>query len=359
MPLDLPKCDICEQNDVQITCIRCENNFCKVCDEKHHSKGKLKEHQRDNYSGLGVSRFCTIRGHEKQLLSLFCQTCSKLICGMCVVGDHKPHTWVLPEVAAEHAKGALRSAIVPLQEKIRKVDAEIKTTQGEVRVLQGEIKKKENKIQEGKKEIDETLQRIEEIKSLLSKNQVDSFTLLSVVSNLKLEINIVAPLALWLNKSFDTWKLLYKWTTHQKTGAEWHSRCDGKGPTVTIIWANGGYVFGGYTPRPWTSSGCYEELKGSFLFSLTDGKDRKPYQCFPSSRPSISSQLLIGGTSCFLNFGGDKDLYLVIPPPEHNLPQSHSNLGIRYQVPEGFSGSTFLAGSKYNWTIEEIETYLV
>jgi len=125
MPFDLPKCDICEQKDAQLTCVKCEINICKICDEKHHSKGKLKEHQRDPYTGT-TSRFCTIKGHEKQTLALFCQTCSKLICGTCVVSEHKVHTWLGVEVATENAKNILKNAIKPLQENITGAQDEIK-----------------------------------------------------------------------------------------------------------------------------------------------------------------------------------------------------------------------------------------
>jgi len=187
--LDIPKCEICEQHDVQITCINCGVNFCKACDEQQHSKGKFKEHQRQEYSGLIPSRFCTIKGHEQQPLALFCQTCSKLICGLCVVDDHKTHTYVRAEVATENAKEILKDSIVPLQATITEAETEIKKTQEEIKVLQSEIKQKKEKIKEAKKKIDENLQRIEEIKSVLGKNEVDSFTLLSMVSNLK-KVNI-------------------------------------------------------------------------------------------------------------------------------------------------------------------------
>ena len=44
---------------------------------------------------------------------------------------------------------------------------------------------------------------------------------------------------------------------HAKTdgsaASTFHSNCDGKGPTVTIIKA-GQYIFGGYTDRAWQST---------------------------------------------------------------------------------------------------------
>ena len=56
---------------------------------------------------------------------------------------------------------------------------------------------------------------------------------------------------------------------HAKTdgsaSSTFHSNCDGKGPTVTII-KEGNYIFGGYTDVPW-HSGKYISIR--HLFSLS------------------------------------------------------------------------------------------
>ena len=46
-----------------------------------------------------------------------------------------------------------------------------------------------------------------------------------------------------------------------------HSRCDNKGPTVTIIRVGGKYIFGGYTSLSWgkwfgfSKTGHYKQVK--------------------------------------------------------------------------------------------------
>ena len=47
-----------------------------------------------------------------------------------------------------------------------------------------------------------------------------------------------------------TWVLCYRATIHGWAASTFHSRCDGKNNTVTII-TNGPYVFGGYTDVAW------------------------------------------------------------------------------------------------------------
>ena len=51
-----------------------------------------------------------------------------------------------------------------------------------------------------------------------------------------------------------------------------HSNCDGKGPTVTIIQV-GSYIFGGYTDVSWSSKYPFISRAGFFKFvSLLNGK---------------------------------------------------------------------------------------
>ncbi len=43
--------------------------------------------------------------------------------------------------------------------------------------------------------------------------------------------------------------------------------------------ANHGYIFGGYNPHSWMNDFAYTDTSESYLFSLTDGKGRKPVRC--------------------------------------------------------------------------------
>jgi hypothetical protein len=53
-------------------------------------------------------------------------------------------------------------------------------------------------------------------------------------------------LNLFGNKQFIT-ALLYKASDHGFTAREFHLRCDGKGPTITIIKVKDGPYIGGFT----------------------------------------------------------------------------------------------------------------
>ena len=66
--------------------------------------------------------------------------------------------------------------------------------------------------------------------------------------------------------------LLYRGSVDGMTAWAFHERCDGKGPTLTLIRADEGgrvCVFGGYTSASWESDGGYGACSDAFVFSVT------------------------------------------------------------------------------------------
>ena len=70
---------------------------------------------------------------------------------------------------------------------------------------------------------------------------------------------------------------------HAKTdgwaASTFHSNCDGRGPTVTIVKVNE-YIFGGYTEASWSGGRHIKFLRGdktsSFLLGFKEGGKRVP-----------------------------------------------------------------------------------
>ena len=59
------------------------------------------------------------------------------------------------------------------------------------------------------------------------------------------------------------------------TAAKFHSLCDNKGPTLTLIKTVAGHTFGGYTRVNWDSNSNSKADYHSFLFSV-DKKSKYP-----------------------------------------------------------------------------------
>ena len=56
------------------------------------------------------------------------------------------------------------------------------------------------------------------------------------------------------------WRLLFRASRDGFAVAAFHSKCDNKGPTVTIV-KSGNNIFGGFTEVSWTNPGKFPDFK--------------------------------------------------------------------------------------------------
>ena len=73
------------------------------------------------------------------------------------------------------------------------------------------------------------------------------------------------------------WKLLYRASRDGFSGKDFHSKCDRKKNTLTVIKSESGNVFGGYTDKCWHSKGGLVSDPNAFIFSLIN-KENKPFK---------------------------------------------------------------------------------
>jgi hypothetical protein len=151
--------------------------------------------------------------------------------------------------------------------------------------------------------------------------------------------------------------LLYRATRDGFTSQAFHSKCVGKGNTITIIKNNLNYVFGGYASSAWNSSGGYTNEPNAFIFSLRRaGVSFKDKFTVKEATSALYANSGYGPT-----FGGGHDICI------HNQSNtnigSYSNFGNSYNLPNGYTyngnAKDFLAGSYNQWTTTEIEVYKI
>ena len=140
--------------------------------------------------------------------------------------------------------------------------------------------------------------------------------------------------------------LLYKGTKDGFKCSSFHSLCDNKGPTLTIIKSHSDKIFGGFINDSWHSKGIYTYSKKSFLFSL-DKKEKYEH------KESIKSQSFYGNSGYGMTFGGGHDIYI---SNDCNINKNcYTNLGHTYKTT---ISPNYLAG-EYNFSVEEIEVYSI
>jgi hypothetical protein len=149
--------------------------------------------------------------------------------------------------------------------------------------------------------------------------------------------------------------LLYRATRDGFTSEAFHSKCDGKGNTITIIKNNLNNVFGGYASSAWNSSGRYINDPNAFLFSFRAGVSFKD-----QFTVKVAANALIGNTGYGPIFGGND---ICIRNQSNTNIGSQSNFGYSFNLPNGYTyngnAREFLAGYYNQWTTTEIEVYQI
>jgi hypothetical protein len=184
-------------------------------------------------------------------------------------------------------------------------------------------------------------------------------------------------------------ELLYRASRDGWQGQDFHSRCDSKGATVTVIKCTGGFVFGGYADVSWHSRdgdsdkkslrgkvivSNYTQSAQSFLFSLNSpssvGPVKLPLVLPPHEKSQHNAPHALTGNHpkaivCNAShgpiFGGGPDLRVANCGPDLRFAnRSYTNLRSTYQLLPGQSAlsPTFFTGS-HHFEAAEVEVYQV
>jgi len=146
------------------------------------------------------------------------------------------------------------------------------------------------------------------------------------------------------------WVLCYRASTHGWASSTFHSRCDGKNHTVTII-KNGQYVFGGYTDIPWDTSDTYGSTSNAFIFSLRNKEGLGPFKSMVMS-PGYA---IYRGSSYGPTFGAGWDIYIANNSNSNNNSQTF--FGQTYTLPSGVQDRFNILAGTHTFTPDEVEVF--
>lgn len=146
--------------------------------------------------------------------------------------------------------------------------------------------------------------------------------------------------------------LIYKLkTSGNDSASQFHSSCDGQGPTLTVIRTDKGYRFGGFTSQNWSgsSSGSSVNDPTAFLFSL-EYKEQYLISDSTNGSNAIYNYYTYGPT-----FGSANDICIA-----NNCSQNYSSYT---NFPYYFGGKSCfcrgLTGGYYNFKVDELEVYTI
>ena len=220
-------------------------------------------------------------------------------------------------------------------EKYDKLLDIMKSLINEIKELKSENKKMKEQIDELTKfklEIEEERREKKKYYSLKDSNILNDPEKIKMISD-------------WINPNKKIiYNQIYKATRDGGTGKNFHSHCDNKGPTLTLINSTNGYIFGGFISISWEGpeNWTYKSNDDSaFIFSINN-KIKYPIQ---DKSSVIYNQI---------NYGpdfGSNDIFLC-----QNFLNDNSNQCNRYKYynasPEKLSGGT-------TFQVKELEVYSV
>lgn len=229
-------------------------------------------------------------------------------------------------------KPDLNVTVMKLCDKVKEID--LLKTEFENKIK--ELEKENQNLKENFELYNKVFLPTEEIKRLKSIN-IDS-RILKIY-----EINLIEKgVQKNLKKKIIKYTLLFRATRDGYRSSNFHSKCDGKSNTVTLVETTTGRRFGGFTDAQWDQSSSYKTGSNGFIFSL----DNNEIYYNKNNQYNIYGNSDRGPT-----FGGGHDFYIC-----DNCNSSNSNYDNSGHSYETNGKKSALAGS-YNFLVRDYEVF--
>jgi len=151
-------------------------------------------------------------------------------------------------------------------------------------------------------------------------------------------------------KSFS---LLWRGTRDGFAASTFHSLCDNKGSTLTVVKATTGYIAGGYASVSWASREGSVFDSNAFLFTLTNPSNMPLKLAVTNSNGALRDEMTYGPT-----FGYGADLH-ISDNSVHNM--NNHIYSTSYSYPNGnsgYAGGMFMLGAN-PFQVAEVEVFVV
>jgi len=195
--------------------------------------------------------------------------------------------------------------------KLEKLTAQInslnKTLEGVAKSVV-EVNEDEQKIKQKIQEKENEQLKLRTTREIMK--QFPGFTLAEAEEKALAELSLkgtlleahISTIKSWLGGKLP--KLIYRGSRDGNGAENFHQKCNNKGETLTVIKSTEGYLFGGYTPIPWTSRGNFAGDQRTFIFTLTNSKGIPPTKY----SNSVHTQSIYDNSSYGPTFGGGHDI---------------------------------------------------
>jgi len=294
--------------------------------------------------------------HPSQGLLLYCFDDDQLICLLCGhYGDHKTHRIEPIDSAAKILRSQLTKTIQKRERMGRKINQLYIEAHHNLMNLQVQkylLDRSESILQKCTTESNDNLFLSfwsEIMKEPILK--IKEFDFMGYI--LTKENDLEKFLIPMIPEKYQTAKtiLIYRGTRDGLNGSTFGKLCAHKAPTLTLLRSSRKYIFGGFTPVPWSlnNSNAEDPSLESFLFSL-----KNPWNGAPVKFPIITkANAIYSGTNegPSWNFA---HLRIYLPNANYCHASGYYNFSA---APSAYQSCSLMDGG-CSMTIEEIEVYL-
>lgn len=151
-----------------------------------------------------------------------------------------------------------------------------------------------------------------------------------------------------------SYTLLYKASRDGCAATAFHNTCDNKGPTVTILYNNDNFIYGGYTSAIWKSAGNYQADPKAFLFRLYQNGNWKPVKM-----PVTNTQNSIYDNATYGPTFGAHDLHTFTNTITFDGTIFSLNGATKFGTSYTMNGENYESIANGNLKVKDIEVYLV
>jgi len=329
-----------------------EPPLCPECFSGTHLTAARKSHVLKPLSGK-FTMDCAV--HKQQLL-LYCFDDDQLICLLCGhYGDHKTHRIEPIDSAAKMLRSQLTKTIQKRERMGKKINQQYIEAHHQLMNIQVKkylLDRAEGILQKCTTEANDGLFLSlwsEVMKEPILKIKEFDFlgNILTKENDLERFLIAMIPEKYQMAKT----QLIYRGTRDGLNGATFGKLCAHKAPTLTLIRTSRKYIFGGFTPVPWSlnNSNAEDPSLDSFLFSLKN----------PWNGSAVKFPLVAKANAVYsgVNEGPSWNFaHLRIYLPNANY--CHANGYYNFGAAPGAYHSCSLLDGGCSISVEEIEVYL-
>ncbi|XP_076116444.1 uncharacterized protein LOC143083926 [Mytilus galloprovincialis] len=149
----IKSCEICESSPGSRFCVDCEQYFCNVCEISHLKTKPCKHHVFQHAHTTNPEEKTPICEKHDERFLYFCNTCSCLLCSICLPNSHKKHDFCLIDETVSRKKSELNTKVKSFESAIQDAEKKVDALKNTMEQFKDATEIAKSKIDEKRKDL--------------------------------------------------------------------------------------------------------------------------------------------------------------------------------------------------------------